>query len=158
MSTQSLLVIIIYSICLLIALITSIVKKTINSSEIFGFILSFLYVILLAYDTNCLTEGQCGTWSWIRTILYLIFPTIILVLFMIRIFKKDKVDEKKVETTPVKTTTTSETTTSTPVKTTTTSQTTTTTPAKTTTTSTTPVANTTNKEGFFQTEYESVEY
>ncbi len=97
MSTQSLLVIIIYSLCLLIAFIVSIVKKTINLTGVLGFIFSFLYIALLAYDTNCLTEGQCGTWSWIRTILYLIFPTIILILFMISIFKNKKIEEKTVE-------------------------------------------------------------
>ena len=30
--------------------------------------------LLLAYDTNCLSAGECNVWSWIRTFLFILNP------------------------------------------------------------------------------------
>jgi hypothetical protein len=41
----------------------------------------FIWLItipLLTYDTHCLTDGPCGVWSWIRTVLYCITPVVVI--------------------------------------------------------------------------------
>jgi hypothetical protein len=47
----------------------------------FLFIGHVLFTALLAYDTNCLSSGNCGVWSWIRTAFYIICP--LLLTFML---------------------------------------------------------------------------
>jgi hypothetical protein len=42
---------------------------------LFGMILS----LLIGYDINCLTTGNCTTWSWIRAISVLIVTLIIMI-------------------------------------------------------------------------------
>lgn len=39
-----------------------------------------LWMILLIYDTKCLVEGNCNTWAWVRTILMLLIPAILIIL------------------------------------------------------------------------------
>jgi hypothetical protein len=56
-------------------------------------------VILLAFDTNCLTAGGCSIWSWIRTILNLIMPILFVVMVIMALvhIKKMQNNVNKVE-------------------------------------------------------------
>lgn len=57
------------------------------------FILSVLFYAVTVYDTECLVVGNCHAWSWIRTILYLIIPTIYVVTYiwaMVKLAKMKK--------------------------------------------------------------------
>lgn len=52
----------------------------------FGMILPVLIwialIALMVYDTNCLTAGECGVWSWIRTIIFTLIPILMIVLIV----------------------------------------------------------------------------
>lgn len=95
LSVQSIILIVVYALCILIGMImfapiafqAKIMDVFITTS-----IITLIYVALLIYDTNCLTAGQCNVWSWIRTVLYLILPIIIIIaeISMIRQFRNAK--------------------------------------------------------------------
>ena len=57
--------------------------------------------LLFAYDINCLVVGNCNVWSWIRTILYLVF-VIISIVAIIQLMasqgkQQHKEEDKKVD-------------------------------------------------------------
>jgi hypothetical protein len=83
MSKQAWVIAIVYALCILIGLIGSIVSKKFTLGAAFGTLFSILFVALITYDTACLTNGFCGAWSWIRTLLYVFFPVVGLVVFFI---------------------------------------------------------------------------
>jgi hypothetical protein len=76
MTPQAITILVVYIIILIIALIGSITSKTFNVWSALGFVIYFLFIALVAYDTNCLTVGDCGVWSWIRTVFYILAPVI----------------------------------------------------------------------------------
>jgi hypothetical protein len=57
---------------------------------------TIMFYVLILYDTNCLTKGECFVWSWIRTILYAILP-IIYIYYMIWFMTEVKRNEVKSE-------------------------------------------------------------
>lgn len=81
MSTQAWVVAIVYLLCILIGIVGSITSKTFGVWSVVGAFLSILMLLLVTYDTACLTNGYCNAWSWVRTVLYVIFPVIGLVVF-----------------------------------------------------------------------------
>ena len=44
-----------------------------------AFIVLILSGILVAFDTNCVIEGSCEIWGWIKTALYTINPIVIII-------------------------------------------------------------------------------
>lgn len=46
------------------------------------------------YDTYCLVNGDCHTWSWIRTILYIIGPIIFMIIFFVSMAKVNELNNK----------------------------------------------------------------
>lgn len=97
MYLQALILLIVYVLCLIVALISSITYKQFNVYTGISLLFTLLFVILLTYDTNCLTAGNCGTWSWIRTVLYVILPIIFLIMTLISFSQgaASKADEAK---------------------------------------------------------------
>lgn len=87
LSFQANLLAIVYIIIIVIAIITTIIQDIklnksglitswVIFSQIIGLFIWLIFVVLLIYDTDCLTTGNCNVWSWIRTILYLILPVL----------------------------------------------------------------------------------
>lgn len=93
-STQSVIIAIVYILCLIVALIAIIKQNMFNIWSGIGLIFYLAFIMLLVYDTNCLTQGTCGTWSWIRTILYVFFPIISLITALIALFNTQKNENK----------------------------------------------------------------
>ena len=101
LSAQAYVIIGVYALCIIVGIIMTIVsaikdKKSTESKTgttavgviayIISLIIMALLITLIVYDTNCLTAGQCNTWSWIRTALYVILPIISLVLSTVALF------------------------------------------------------------------------
>jgi ABC-type dipeptide/oligopeptide/nickel transport system permease component len=105
LSAQAYVIIGVYALCIIVGIIMTIVsaikdRKSTDSqagttaigviSYIISLIIMVLLITLIVYDTNCLTAGQCNTWSWVRTALYIILPIISLVLSTIALFMSFK--------------------------------------------------------------------
>ena len=88
-STQAIILLIVYILVILIGLGTTIYKEGMSLLLGLNVVLSIALTVLLAYDTACLTSGQCGTWSWVRTILYILIPIIAIIVWVISLFRKD---------------------------------------------------------------------
>lgn len=85
MSTQAWVVAIVYLLCIVIGIVGSITSKTFTMWSALGAFVGILVLLLVTYDTACLTNGYCGAWSWVRTVLYVIVPVIVLVIFFFAI-------------------------------------------------------------------------
>lgn len=82
LSPQAMTVIVIMSIT---ALLSSAVmfKYGVGFMYILSSLLTWaVFILLLTFDTNCLTKGPCEVWSWIRTTLYIIMPVITILLLI----------------------------------------------------------------------------
>lgn len=78
MSIQAWIILVIYSITAIMS-IWMMISSKIGAIFIVPFLFIWLITIpLLTYDTHCLTDGPCGVWSWIRTVLYCITPLIVI--------------------------------------------------------------------------------
>lgn len=88
LSTQAIIVAIVYFTLLIIGFIGAIVTKQMSIWSVVGFLISTCLGLLVIYDTNCLTQGGCSIWSTIRTILYVFMPIIILIMFFYTLFRK----------------------------------------------------------------------
>lgn len=101
LSAQAYVIIGVYALCILVGIVMTIVTAVQNRNSpksntgataigviayIISLIIMALLITLIVYDTNCLTAGQCNTWSWIRTALYVILPIISLVLSTVALF------------------------------------------------------------------------
>jgi hypothetical protein len=82
MSTQAWLVAIIYLICWVLIMLSATKGQKVTKGSIVMFALFLCYILLLVYDTDCLTAGECSIWSWIRTVLYVIFPVLFLIFYL----------------------------------------------------------------------------
>ncbi len=97
MSPQALTIVIVYAIIIIIGLVGTIMSKKLNAFSVIGFIMSVGMAALLTYDTNCLSVGNCGIWSWIRTGFYIFMPVVMILLFIFAIFKKEPEAEPEPE-------------------------------------------------------------
>ena len=89
LSVPAIILAIVYGLCLTIGIVMSVVKHQFNVLTAISFLFSAAFIALLIYDTQCLTAGSCNTWSWIRTILYVIFPVIALLTAFFSLFTKN---------------------------------------------------------------------
>lgn len=80
LSTPALILLIVYILIIILSIITAILNKKFGGVTIISLILSMGFVALIVYDTECLIAGGCTIWSWIRTVLYIIFPVLFLIL------------------------------------------------------------------------------
>lgn len=63
-----------------IFVIVSIVYKAFSLGSIISVLLAVLFIILIMFDTNCLGAQDCSIWSWVRSILYVTFAIISVIL------------------------------------------------------------------------------
>lgn len=86
-SPQAILLLVVYILIIIIATVSAIQKQ--GASYILGLnvVLSLALTILLAYDTACLTSGNCGIWSWVRTVLYIVIPIIGIIIWIISLIR-----------------------------------------------------------------------
>jgi len=82
LSPQAIILAVIHIAVLVIAIIYA-VKTHVASNLPVPVIVFVVLTALLVYDTNCLTQGTCGVWSWVRTILYCIGPVTLILLVLI---------------------------------------------------------------------------
>lgn len=105
LSVQAYVIIGVYALCIIVGIVMTIVTAVQNRNSpesntgttaigviayIISLIIMALLITLIVYDTNCLTAGQCNTWSWIRTALYIILPIISLVLSTVAVVSSFK--------------------------------------------------------------------
>jgi hypothetical protein len=89
-SYQAIIVLIVYFLVLLVSFIGTVKKVKFTFRVFVSLLVSLFIIVLLVYDTNCLTEGTCNIWSWVRTIIYCIFPVIALIFLFIAFFSKEE--------------------------------------------------------------------
>lgn len=89
MSPQAYVIAVVYSLVLIITTGTTWQQKGFSLGLLLGFILSGAFIALFAYDTLCLTQGNCGVWSWIRTVIYVLIPVIAMIAWVVSLFQKD---------------------------------------------------------------------
>ncbi len=96
LSPQALTLAIIYIIVLFIGIFFTFWYKLFTPMYVLTTFVTIMFYVLILYDTNCLTKGECFVWSWIRTILYAILP-IIYIYYMIWFMTEVKRNEVKSE-------------------------------------------------------------
>jgi len=87
LSLPAIITAIVFAVLLIVSLVTNIRFKTFSPMTVVGLFVSILMFALIVYDTNCLTQGNCNVWSWVRTLLYIIGPTAIVVMMIISLAK-----------------------------------------------------------------------
>lgn len=95
LTTQATVLAVILGLLAIGGLVTSIVQKQFGLDTILGLLITVPILALMVYDTHCLTRGQCEVWSWIRTILYAILPTIAIIFTIVALVKKSKKTEEE---------------------------------------------------------------
>lgn len=93
LTTQSLVLAIVYVLSLVVGLFMTVKAGAFNVAAFIGTVLTLAFIALLVYDTQCLTTGNCTTWSWIRTVLYIFFPALSLILGFFALFGGKKVEQ-----------------------------------------------------------------
>lgn len=83
---------IVYVLVILASIITSLAHRSFSSMTAVGMLLASIVICIMVYDTHCLTSGNCGVWSWIRTGIYVIIPIIALIFWIGNIGDKKKAD------------------------------------------------------------------
>jgi hypothetical protein len=93
LSSQAWVIAIVYAICIVVGVITSMATQGFNGGTVIAVLFGAIYLAISVYDTHCLTAGGCAVWSWIRTVMYIIFPTIIIIGLMHWMIKYRKDDD-----------------------------------------------------------------
>lgn len=94
-SAQAYTILIVYIVLILVIAITGAVKSGVTVAGVFSTIFAMCWTALLAYDTACLSDNNCGVWSWIRTVLYIIVPCILLITIMVGFASSKKTPEEQ---------------------------------------------------------------
>jgi protein-S-isoprenylcysteine O-methyltransferase Ste14 len=87
LTTQALVLAIVYVLSVVIGLIMTIKAGAFNAAAFVGVLVTLAFIALLVYDTQCLTVGNCTTWSWVRTVLYVFFPALSLIVGAFALFQ-----------------------------------------------------------------------
>jgi uncharacterized membrane protein YozB (DUF420 family) len=98
MSPQAILV---FSVLFILTTLSTIImiKGNVETHRIVISTLAWLaFALLVAFDTNCLTYGQCDIYSWIRTTLYIIIPIIAIIIMSVVLLSTDKKDDVEQQT------------------------------------------------------------
>lgn len=90
MSIQSWILGIVLSLIAVLVIVSWVVFKTWSVKGVIALIIYLLFVAVTTYDTECLVEGKCMIWSWVRTVLYAVIPTIVIVIYIYALATKDK--------------------------------------------------------------------
>ncbi len=87
LTPQALTILIVY-VLLSIVVVALAVKSASSSIGVVGALTWILYVALMV-------RGNCNVWSWVRTVLYILLPVVLLVVLSIALFgSKDKEDKE----------------------------------------------------------------
>jgi predicted ferric reductase len=110
-SLQAITLTIFISILLICLVIMSVKEDIFKPTDTILYVLSALYAFILIYDTDCLSVGECGVWSWIRTSMYIILITIVCGIILFAIYSKQRLvlhkpnqNENKISTSPTSST------------------------------------------------------
>lgn len=90
LSPQAITLAIVYVVVIIVSLSSSIWYKMFSPMTLVNLFISIMFFILILYDTNCLTKGECYVWSWIRTILYgaISIISIVLTIWFMDVYTK----------------------------------------------------------------------
>lgn len=87
-SIPAIIIAVVYLLCMIAGLVIIIAYNMMNIWYGISLIFQLALILLFVYDTDCLTRGGCGVWSWIRTILNIIFPVIFLIIIISTLSKR----------------------------------------------------------------------
>ena len=87
-SIPAIIIAIVYFLCMIAGLVIIINNHMMNVWYGISLIFQLALILLFVYDTDCLTRGGCGVWSWIRTILNVIFPIVFLIIIISTLVKR----------------------------------------------------------------------
>lgn len=83
LSNQAITVTAVYSLVMLVSVIGTWTRgAAFTAADILAYFLYVVILIMLAYDTHCLSSGRCDVWSWIRTTIYCIIPVLFLLMLL----------------------------------------------------------------------------
>ena len=83
LSFQAIIIAVIYAILTVVYVLAARPYNTLPKLQIaIGSVVWFIYVFMMIYDTNCLVNGHCVVWAWIRTVVYIILPTVMMILLL----------------------------------------------------------------------------
>ena len=81
LSAQAVTLVIVYGISLLLGVGWTVKQGAFNAPTAVGYAVTLLWLVVLVYETNCLTTGDCGAYSWLRTIMLIAIPAATVVSF-----------------------------------------------------------------------------
>jgi uncharacterized membrane protein len=90
MSPQTWIISIVLTVMTILFVTIAAMNKALGAHSIVPLIFWIFSIFLLSYDTECLVGGNCHIWSWIRTILYSIMPTIIIIILLLSMTSNNK--------------------------------------------------------------------
>lgn len=92
LTPQAILVLIVYVLSLTVGTVASFNAGKFDAKAAIALLTSVAFLMLIVYDTQCLTMGSCSTWSWVRSIMYVLVPVIGLIVLIVGLFggKKEK--------------------------------------------------------------------
>lgn len=92
LTPQAILILIVYVLSLTIGTVASFHAGKFDVKAVVALLMSLAFLVLVVYDTQCLTMGSCTTWSWVRSVLYVIVPVISLIMMIVDMYggKKEK--------------------------------------------------------------------
>lgn len=97
LSFQAIIIAVIYAILTVVYVLAARPYNTLPKVQIaIGSVVWFIYVFMMIYDTNCLVNGNCVVWAWIRTVMYVLIP-IVIVILLLTIWKSDSKEKAKEE-------------------------------------------------------------
>ena len=81
LSSQALAITIVYSIMFLLSIgMLFYSNEGFSMSYGVSYFISIVIVVLMVYDTHCLSVGRCDNWSWVRTTIYCIIPVLVIIM------------------------------------------------------------------------------
>lgn len=95
LTPQAILILIVYVLSLTVGMVASFHAGKFDVKAAIALLTSLGFLILLVYDTQCLTVGSCTTWSWVRSVLYVIVPVISLIMLIVGLYGGKKENETK---------------------------------------------------------------
>lgn len=88
LTPQSILLSIVLGILTLVAAVGTFMNYT--EESLIGLILWIVVFAAVIYDTECISRGNCGTWSWIRTVIWSIVPIFVIVVLIMAMVKNKR--------------------------------------------------------------------
>lgn len=90
LTPQAILVLIVYVLSLTVGTVVSFHSGQFDVKAAIALLMSLGFLVLLVYDTQCLTMGSCSTWSWVRSVLYVIVPVVSMIMLIVSAYGSGK--------------------------------------------------------------------